>query len=475
MPTDLPHLAPFSILSIELFERPVQLRLPFRFGIATVRACPQAFARVTIETARGKYATGSAAELMVPKWFDKNPDLSYEQDIDNLRTVTNAAREVYLSDLKPTSAFGHFARNYQTHLDVCARHGYNPLLAGFGQSLIDKAVLDALCRLKEVSFYKAIRSNIVGIDHRLTAFDSLKFDLNWQQFLSELKPAKKIHVRHTVGMIDALTLDEAPGIGDGLPDSLQAAIKAYGHKFFKLKLCGDPLKDIDRLTAIAQVLDQSPNSYELTLDGNEQFTELAPLEALMNQIRSTPALKRLWDSTLFIEQPLARNIAFDQVVNTRAIGKPIIADESDGLLDSFVHARQAGYNGISSKACKGLYKSLLNKARSQVWGNSYFMSAEDLTTQAGLAVQQDLALVNILGITHVERNGHHYVDGFGLASSQEQMRFAKAHPDLYTVNNGRAHLRIDQGQATIHSLGCIGFASRALPEFDSMQMMRGTW
>ena len=41
----------------------------------------------------------------------------------------------------------------------------------------------------------------------------------------------------------------------------------------------------------------------------------------------------------------------------------------------------------------------------------YFMSAEDLTTQAGLSVQQDLALVNLLGIGHVERNGHHYVNG----------------------------------------------------------------
>ena len=39
------------------------------------------------------------------------------------------------------------------------------------------------------------------------------------------------------------------------------------------------------------------------------------------------------------------------------------------------------------------------------------MSAEDLTTQAGVAVQQDLALATLIGATHVERNGHHYVDG----------------------------------------------------------------
>ncbi len=36
-----------------------------------------------------------------------------------------------------------------------------------------------------------------------------------------------------------------------------------------------------------------------------------------------------------------------------------------------------------------------------------FLSGEDLTCQAGLAVQQDLALVSLLGLSHVERNGHH--------------------------------------------------------------------
>ena len=46
------------------------------------------------------------------------------------------------------------------------------------------------------------------------------------------------------------------------------------------------------------------------------------------------------------------------------------------------------------------------------------MSGEDLTTQAGLSVQQDLALVNLLGITHVERNGHHYVDGMAALPEQ---------------------------------------------------------
>jgi hypothetical protein len=32
-------------------------------------------------------------------------------------------------------------------------------------------------------------------------------------------------------------------------------------------------------------------------------------------------------------------------------------------------------------------------------------------------VQQDLALGALIGVTHAERNGHHYVDGFGTAPS----------------------------------------------------------
>ena len=38
------------------------------------------------------------------------------------------------------------------------------------------------------------------------------------------------------------------------------------------------------------------------------------------------------------------------------------------------------------------------------------MSAQDLTTLAGVNMQQDLALVSLLGPTHVDRNSHHFID-----------------------------------------------------------------
>jgi hypothetical protein len=99
------------------------------------------------------------------------------------------------------------------------------------------------------------------------------------------------------------------------------------------------------------------------------------------------------------------------------------------------------------------------------------MSAEDLTLQAGIAVQQDLALVNLLGITHVERNGHHYVNGMAGLPGAEQSAFLAAHPDLYERSHGAARIRIRGGQMAIASLACEGYAVAAEPDWGGMRNM----
>jgi hypothetical protein len=99
------------------------------------------------------------------------------------------------------------------------------------------------------------------------------------------------------------------------------------------------------------------------------------------------------------------------------------------------------------------------------------MSGEDLTIQPGLALQQDLALVSLLGITHVERNGHHYVNGMASLSQGEQDAFLAAHPDLYERSSGAVRLRITAGELAIGSLNCAGYASAAMPDWKSMREM----
>jgi hypothetical protein len=278
-----------------------------------------------------------------------------------------------------------------------------------------------------------------------------------------------------VGLVDAITrADQTERVGDGLPETLEEVVQAYGHRWFKLKVSGQVEADLDRLQAIASVLDRASEPYFASLDGNEQYQDAEGVAALVRGIRGRPALARLWSSILFIEQPIARKLALDVDLRAADLGKPVIIDESDGELQSFVQARARGYAGVSSKTCKGFYKSVLNAARCAAWNREegaprYFMSAEDLTTQAGLAVQQDLALVNLLGITHVERNGHHYVDGMAALPQSEQQAFLDAHPDLYERSHGAVRLRIRGGELAIASLDCAGFASGAMPDFAAMR------
>jgi hypothetical protein len=99
------------------------------------------------------------------------------------------------------------------------------------------------------------------------------------------------------------------------------------------------------------------------------------------------------------------------------------------------------------------------------------MSAEDLTTWAGVSVQQDLCVVSLLGLTHVERNGHHFIDGMCFAPEPEQEAFVAAHPDLYVKEQAPARLRIREGRVSISSLDCRGFAVKALLDFASMRPM----
>jgi L-alanine-DL-glutamate epimerase-like enolase superfamily enzyme len=460
----------FVVREIVLHERPVKLRLPFRFGVVTLTECPQAFVHARIELSDGRSAWGGAAELMAPKWFDKDLRLSNNDNFDQLRDVLGLARSAYLADTGADSAFGHFARHHDAHQATCAARGHNPLLASYGPALIDRALLDALCRALGRSFYDAVRGNVVGLGGRHPQFVGFA----WDAWLRDLTPAATIEARHTVGLVDAITAaDLQHPVRDGLPETLEQAIARYGHRFLKLKVGGRVGDDVARLRAIASVLDRSAADYFVSLDGNEQYDDVRGVGELLARMSETPALARLLKSILFIEQPIARKTALDVDVYAIAAIKPVIVDESDGELDAFVRARSRGYSGISSKTCKGVYRSLLNAARCAAWntetqGTRFFMSGEDLTTQAGLAVQQDLALVNLLGITHVERNGHHYVNGMAALPESEQRAFLAAHPDLYEHSHGAVRLRIRDGRIALGSLDGAGYASGAMPDWPSL-------
>jgi len=445
----------FQIREIELLERDVRFRMPFRFGVVTLTAAPQAFVRARIRLDSGKEAEGAAAELLVPKWFDKNPALSNEENLEQLRNSLRAARERYLAN---------GARTAWAHSSPATG-----LVENYGPALLDRALLDALGRGMGLSFYDLVNKNLIGAE----SYEGIDLP----GFFSKLDPMKTIAARHTVGLVDPITAaDQKERVGDGLPETLEEVVARYGHRWFKLKVGDDAKADIDRLCAIASVLDGIPGPYHASLDGNEQYDDIEGVAALWSGIKAEPRLNRLVESIVFIEQPVKRHKAFERKIAD--IGKPVIIDESDDSLEAFPRAKASGYQGVSSKTCKGIYKSLINCARCEAWNRklgsdpTFFMTGEDLTIQAGIALQQDLALVSLLGLTHVERNGHHYVNGMAELPPGEQDAFLAGHPDLYERSHGAVRVRIANGELSIGSLDCAGLASRAMPKWDAMRRMQ---
>jgi hypothetical protein len=441
------------IREVQLFQRDVTLRLPFRFGAATVTQCPQAFVKVRAEVG-GKSFVGASAELMVPKWFDKSPTLTHEQNFEQLRDSLRHARDALLANSVPLSPFAHSHAFTESAIARSVSSGMPRLAAQFGPALLDKAVADAALHAAEMSWVDGLRAGVLADP--------------WSPELHFVSPAHVV-LRHTVGLADRLVAGDAGADPqDGLPTTLELAIQRYGLHHFKLKLCGQIEADLERLSRISEVLQASGKDYRVTLDGNETFVDAASLGLFWQSLRSTPALADLLQRTLLLEQPIARAVALRESITSLGINVPVILDESDDHIDALQNGLNLGYRGISSKACKGIYRSL-HSAHRIAKDPNLLLSGEDLTCQAGLGVQQDTLLAASLGVQHIERNGHHYVDGFGIAPLGEAQAFTDAHRGLYEITSGRARLVVSNGCLDLRSLYVSGFASAAAPEWISLQ------
>jgi L-alanine-DL-glutamate epimerase-like enolase superfamily enzyme len=462
------------LLEASFRERPVRLRLPFRFGVVTLREAPQLFVRARIRLQDGREGEGVSAELLVPKWFDKSPELTNEDNFNQLRRSLAIARR-HVIDVGSNTAFGLSALPDAGHRAECRRAGLNGLVASFGLALIERAIIDAFARIEDMPACDLVRANRLGLTAALTP-DLDGFDLD--KFVAGSELADSIFVRHTVGLVDTLIRTDSADkrLDDGLPESLEEVIATYGHRYFKLKVAGRVDADIERLGQIAAILDRIDEPYAITLDGNEQYDEVGAVIELWRRVAEDKRLARLKASTLLIEQPITRSRALSEPIHALAREVPVEVDESDADFSVFPRARALGYCGVSAKSCKGFYRALLNRARVAKYnaedGGGHFMSAEDLTTQAGIAVQQDLALAALVGAKHVERNGHHYVDGMAGASQAEQDAFAFAHGDLYRrAANGRTRLHIQDGVVSLRSIAqANGLASAVMPDWSTMSL-----
>lgn len=299
------------ILSFGTRTLPVRLRMPFRYGIVTLTELPHLFVRAQVEI-DGRVATGVAADGLAPKWFTKDPHTTIEQDEAEMRKIIAAACAFAEETAPAATVFELWQAIYAAQSAWARDTGYPPLLWSFGVSLVERALIDAWCRATNTPFYQAVRANTLGI--HLAAIHPDLGNREPAEFLPAA-PRRSIIVRHTVGLSDPIEdayIAPHERLDDGLPQSLAANIRAYGLTHFKIKLSGDGEKDLVRLCALAQVIERLCSSFAFTLDGNEQYHDVAAFQAAWWAIRQEPRLQSFLRHLLFVEQPLHRATALSE-------------------------------------------------------------------------------------------------------------------------------------------------------------------
>ncbi len=473
----------YSIKKIELYVRETKPgRMLFSLGKQKQEnksqqglLNPLGHIRLVLQDSDGNETFGCAGDRLSVRWLDKRPGRSLDLKRRELVQLLNDAKEIALSVGEFETPFEFWEKAHPQIMQRGRQMQQEDLTSSYASAQFERAVLDAFCRAHEKSIFEMVKTGQVGFE-AASIHPELK-GFPFEQSLPQ-RPLSQFWIRHTIGSSDPLIeadLNAANHANDGLPETLEEYVREDGIRYFKIKVSGNPDQDLQRLSAIWDVI-VSAQAPVITLDANEAFDDLKTFEKFL--VRFDRELTGMFQHVAYIEQPLRRQLTLDPTtkksITRLAELKSLLIDESDGTTDSYRRALDIGYDGTSHKNCKGVFKSLANYAlmmKRAETGRSTFLSAEDLQNLPVVPLQQDFTTLGILGIEHCERNGHHYNFGLSMLSEKDRANALASHPDLYVEKGGEGFLNIQNGQVNCASLQCSGFGVANEPDWASMMDM----
>jgi hypothetical protein len=451
----------YQIIDAQARVTHVATRIPFRYGIAEMTQAPHVVIELTLGV-DDRSTRGWASEHLPPKWFTKDPDSAFIDDVvDMVRVIEHAVDAA--NGLEAENPFDLWWQLQEQQVAWGAANKVPGLLSGLGTALVERALIDAACRLAGKPFDEAVLSGALGFDpariHPELAGTSL------QESFAD-RGANSLAIRQTVGLADPLVdaeVVDAPA--DGLPVSLEAVIERYGVTHFKIKTKGDLATDLPHVRRILALTTAHNVDPWFTIDGNESMTTAEHFTTWATGLLDDPELGPvLAERLIAVEQPFHRSMALGAEAGAalRAL-RPrlsVIIDESDEALSTVREAMDLGYAGGTYKGCKGVFRGLANAALVRAREVDYrtVLTAEDLSTLPPLTVAQDLVVSSFMGLSHIERNGHHYFGRLAPIDPDVETTAVHSHPDAYQrCDDGHVRLRVDAGRIAIGSLRAAPF------------------
>lgn len=439
------------IESVTLRVAPIRTRIPFRYGIAEMTVAPHVVVELWLREGRER-VRGLASEHLPPKWFTKDPTTAFADDVADMVGAIESAASI-AEGLEGDTAFELWWQLAERQTAWAQSFAVPGLVSGLGTSLVERALVDAACRLHGVPFSEAVRGAL-GIDVARIHPELAGLSL------AELIPATPeptIAIRHTVGLSDPLLpADVVDDPADGLPVALSEVLDTYGARYLKIKTAGNAEADVPRLRRIREVCRARGIDPWITIDGNESMRDADALAQWLRGLDADPVVSELLTRRLLvIEQPIARASALApagaEALRAVTATSRVIIDESDDAESTVREAMDLGYSGGTYKGCKGVIRGLANAALVAARSaNRTILTAEDLSTVAPLTLPQDLVVAAVMGLPHIERNGHHYWGRPAAIDPDVDDKLARAHPHAFArVGSDPARLIIRDGVTDI--------------------------
>ena len=194
------------------------------------------------------------------------------------------------------------------------------------------------------------------------------------------------------------------------------------------------------------------------------------LSALVDRLDRDSALRPIATKLLYIEQPMPREITRQSPLGALA-RRDFIIDEADDSYDAFPVARALGYRGISSKSCKGIYKSIINATRAAKWsagGERFFVIGRglDLSGRPRRAAGPRAWRIDRRHPCRAQRPP--LCRWFCRYARCGGASFLAAHPDLYARDGNSVRLSIHDGDLLTGSLTSPGFATGIHPDWSAL-------
>ena len=187
---------------VRFYMRNVHTRMPFKYGAAVLTAVPILHVVAQGALKNGTPVQGVAADILPPKWFDKDPAKSYEDNVADLLWAAQAARAAYLDAARSSASFfAIWQDGYEQTVSAGDAHGLNRLTAVHGSTLMERALIDAVGCGVGASYFELLKDNLLGLE--LGAIHPELQGVEPSQVIGDA-PLTQLHVRHTVGLADPI-------------------------------------------------------------------------------------------------------------------------------------------------------------------------------------------------------------------------------------------------------------------------------